>query len=170
MFSNVIDFENKAEDEIIEFLYKIFKKDFIDNHTFLANKVYIDPKKDDIERSINKPKIYWHIVSKVNPRNKKREFDSNRGCRIHWIKPIILNNQNPKIKLFYHLEKTGKIRLYLWAYDFDFIVILQKLGSASSYLVTSFYIDRNYNKEIYEKRYRNYISKKDIGLRGCEWF
>jgi hypothetical protein len=170
MFSNLIDFEDKTEDEIIEFLYGIFKEHFINNNTFLADKIYIDPKIDDKERGMDKPKIYWHIISKVNQRSKKREFDSKRACRIHWIKPIILNNQNPKIKLFYHLEKNEKIRLYLWADNVDFIVILQKLGRASSYLVTSFYIDRDYNKNIYEKRYENYINKKDLNLKDCEWF
>jgi hypothetical protein len=49
-------------------------------------------------------------------------------------------------------------------------VILQKLGSRSSYLVTSFYIDEDYNKNIYIKRYEAYKNKKDIRLNGCEWF
>ncbi len=52
----------------------------------------------------------------------------------------------------------------------DFIVIIQKLGSKSSYLVTSFYIDKNYNKKIYQKRYENYLSNNDKKLVNCEWF
>jgi hypothetical protein len=72
--------------------------------------------------------------------------------------------------MFYYFESSGKIRLYLWAFEVDFIVILQKLGSSSSYLVTSFYIDKNYNKNIYTKRYEAYKNQKDINLKSCEWF
>ena len=168
MFSNLIDFENKAEDEIIEFLYKIFKNDFIDNHTFLANKVYIDPKKDDIERSINKPKIYWHIVSRKN--RGRRFLDRNRASRLHWIKLIILNYQNNSIKLFYYYEDNGYIRLYLWLHQENFAVILQKIGRDSSYVVTSFYIDNQRKRDIFEKKYQSYWNNIDNRLNNCEWF
>lgn len=51
-----------------------------------------------------------------------------------------------------------------------FVVILQKLGKSSTYLVTSFYIDQKYKRETYEKRFENYINKKDPNLQGVEWF
>ena len=62
------------------------------------------------------------------------------------------------------------VTLILWAYNYDFIVIVQKLGKKSSYLITSFYIDKKYNKNIYEKRYNDYINKKDEKLKNCKWF
>lgn len=169
MFSATIDFQSCCKsDEIIEFLYNIFQNDFIFNRCLLANKIYIDPHSH--RKKEGKEEIFWHIVTRKNQKTKKREFDRNRACRIKWIKPIILNHNHPKIKMFYYLESSGKIRLYLWAYEVDFIVILQKLGSTSSYLVTSFYIDKDYNKDIYSKRYEAYKKKKDARLNGCEWF
>lgn len=170
MFSEIIDFTNCcADDKKIDFLYAIFKDDFVNNDVHLNGTVYIDPKSHDKEDG--KEKVFCHIVTKVNPKTKKREFDENRASRIKWIKKIIENYFNHQIKLFYHYEEKQKvIRLYLWAYNKDFIVIIQKLGKKSSYLVTSFYIDKNYNRKIYDKRFETYINKSDDKLKGCEWF
>ena len=169
MFREVIDFGSCCQaDEIVDFLYAIFKNDFIDTSCHLANTIYIDPQSH--KKKDGKEEIFWHITTRDNKKNKKREFDEQRACRIKWIKPIILNHNHDKIKMFYHLESLGKVRLYLWAFEVDFLVILQKLGSSSSYLVTSFYIDKNYNKNIYTKRYEAYINRKDIKLRDYEWF
>lgn len=45
MFCEPIDFKSWSRiDEMIEFLYKIFKNDFIDTPCYLANTIYIDPR------------------------------------------------------------------------------------------------------------------------------
>lgn len=169
MFSEIVDVKNCCSDDALaDFLYKIFKTDFIDNSTYLANKIYIDPKSK--EKIDGKENIFWHVITRTNQRTKQREFDEERACRIKWIKKIIVNHGHSEIKLFYNYEKNRQVRLYLWAYNFDFIVIIQKLGKKSSYLVTSFYIDKNYNINIYNKRYEAYLHRKDMNLKDCEWF
>lgn len=170
MFSEIIDFENCCDEtKIIDFLYAIFESDFVIDKTFLAEKILIDPLSND--KSDDKEKIFWHVITKENSKSKKREFDIHRASRIKWIKRMLLNHSHSEIKLFYHYENKQKVvRLYLWAQNKDFVVIIQKLGKSSSHLVTSFYIEKNYNKSIYEKRYQNYIMKKDMNLKGCEWF
>lgn len=87
------------------------------------------------------------------------------------MKEILENHTHEKIKLFYHRESNKKrdIRLYLWAYKDDFVVILQKLGKSSSFLVTSFYIDHQGKRDDYQKRYEKY-QNGDETLKGCEWF
>lgn len=167
MFNEIIDFNSCCEDsEKINFLYEIFKSDFVDNSIYLNGTIYIDPKTHD--KSDEKENIFWHIITRKD--RGRRNFDAPRACRIKWIKPIIINYVSEKIKLFYYYEDTGKIRLYLWAYDNDFVVILQKLGSSSSYLVTSFYIDNRKKKEKFQKKYEDYTNKIDTRLNNCEWF
>ena len=83
MFSSVINLEDKNDNEIIELLYEIFKNDFIDNRTYLAEKIYIDPKKR--EKHNNKENIFWHIITRVHQKSKKREFDKERAIRIKWF-------------------------------------------------------------------------------------
>lgn len=167
MFNGIIDFQTCCqEDEIIEFLYKIFQNDFIDNSCYLANKIYINPQSD--KKRDDKEDVFWHVVTRKE--RGSRKLDKHRASRIRWIKPIILHHNNHKIKMFYYFEDTKKIRLYLWAFQVDFVVILQKLGASSSYLVTSFYIDNQKKRDVFERKFSDYQEKKDIRLSGCEWF
>jgi len=167
MFSQIIDFNSCCKEENkINFLYDIFKNDFIENRCFLADKIYIDPKSH--EKMDNKEEIFWHIITKKQ--RGRRVFDFARASRIKWVKPIIENYFDLEIKIFYYFEDNRKIRLYLWAYNHDFVVILQKLGKSSSYLVTSFYIDNQKKRDKFQKKYEDYINKTDPKLYGCEWF
>lgn len=166
--------------EIIDVLYEIFCRDFIESDTYLAGCIYIDPrchKKDD-----GKEIDFWHLTSReVKEKvweNRKpvwrvtgRYPDFDRASRLEWVKQILTNHCHESIKMFYHRETNPKkdIRLYLWAYEEDFVVILQKLGRSRSFLVTSFYLDHEGKKRDYEARYRNYLSE-DPDLFQCEWF
>jgi hypothetical protein len=167
MFDETIDFESCCdENQKIEYLYEIFKNDFINNSVYLNDTIYIDPKTHD--KQDEKENIFWHIITRKD--RGKRRFDTPRACRIRWIKPIILNFLDDKIKLFYYYEDNRKIRLYLWAFEYDFVVILQKLGNTSSYLVTSFYIDNQRKRDIFQKKFEDYNNKADVRLKDCEWF
>lgn len=167
MFSETIDFKSCCQtDEIVEFLYMIFKSDFIDTPCHVANTIYIDPQSH--KKKEGKEEIFWHVITRKERGNRK--LDKYRASRIRWIKPIILNYNYHKIKMFYYLESSGKLRLYLWAFEVDFVVILQKLGASSSYLVTSFYIDNQKKRNVFERKYNEYKAKKDLRLSNCEWF
>lgn len=167
MFNEIINFNSCCEEnDKIDFLYDIFKNDFIDNDVNLNGTIYIDPKSHDKQNG--KENIFWHIVTRKD--RGDRIFDIPRACRIKWIKQIILNYTSTKIKMFYFYENDRKIRLYLWAFECDFVVILQKLGHSSSYLVTSFYIDNERKKNIFQRKYNNYTNEVDDRLYDCEWF
>ena len=167
MFREIIDFNTCCKkEEQVDFLYQIFKSDFIDNRCYIAKKIYIDPQSN--KNKENKEEIFWHIVTRKN--RSKREIDPPRAKRIQWVKQIILLYNHQEIKMFYYVEDNGKIRLYLWAFRYDFVVILQKLGNSSSYLVTSFYIDNQKKRDRFEKKYNDYLNKVDIRLNNCEWF
>lgn len=180
MLDEILDLDVVEATKLFDYLYQIFHRDFVANKTYLANTIYINPKSNDLED--NKEKVFWHLTSRGHKeeywegRVKKfrsigRYPDFRRAERIHWIKAILENHDNDKIKLFYHRETNKKrdIRLYLWAYEEDFVVILQKLGKSSSFLVTSFYIDHQGKRKDYQNRYDNY-KNGDEDLEGCEWF
>ena len=100
-----------------------------------------------------------------------RYTDFDRASRLEWVKQILTNHTDDSVKAFYHRENNKKknIRLYLWAHEEDFVVILQKLGRSTSFLVTSFYITHTGKRRDYQQRYENYINTDD-DLEGCEWF
>ncbi|HHF4137833.1 TPA: RlfB protein [Haemophilus influenzae] len=180
MLDEILDLNKIESKNLFDYLYSIFYSDFVENKTYLAEKIYIDPKSHDLEG--NKEKVFWHLTSRENKeayweqgvkrfRSLGRYLDFRRAERIHWVKEILENHSHEKIKLFYHRESNKKrdIRLYLWAYKDDFVVILQKLGKFSSFLVTSFYTDHQGKRDDYQKRYEKYRNG-DETLKGCEWF
>jgi hypothetical protein len=180
MLSEPIQLNKIAATEIIEFLYGIFHRDFVANKTYLANTVYINPRSHRKDKG--KELDFWHLTSREQTEvvweNKRRITkvigrypDFARASRLEWVKQILTQHDHPSIKVFYHREtnKNRDIRLYLWAYEHDFVVILQKLGKSDSFLVTSFYVDHDGKKMDYQARYLNYRNG-DKDLQNCEWF
>lgn len=180
MLPPVLDLSAHSEPDVFDVLYPYFCRDFIDQDTKIDGTIYVDPKCQGV--SNGKENIFWHITTREQKKKvvrdkrlveiKTRPFDPDRACRIRWIRPMLQNHGHVDIKLFYRKETRGKkpIRLYFWAHRHDFVVIVQKLGKSTSYLVTSFYITENYKRASYQKWYDNYRKGTDPALKGGEWF
>lgn len=180
MFEEILDLEPLERHELFDVLYKYFHRDFVASKTLLNNAIHIDPQSDRKEGG--KEASFWHLTTrkktqtiKVDNRyiiTEERLPDYRRAERIEWIKEIIANHSHKEVKLFYHIESNTKkdLRLYLWAHRYDFVVILQKLGKSSSFLVTSFYIDHEKKKKDYEQRFQRYQNRTSDELADCEWF
>ncbi|EGA72390.1 putative RlfB protein, possibly associated with lytic replication [Vibrio sinaloensis DSM 21326] len=180
MLNEPIDLTRIDATRIIDSLYDIFDRDFVSNPTYLANTIYVDPQSERKEQG--KELSFWHLTTRkdstvewVNGRKVvtegERYPDFQRASRLEWIKQILTNHDDECIKMFFYKEKAGKkpIRLYLWAEVYDFVVILQKLGNSSSFLVTSFYIDHDRKRRDFQKRYDAYIDNS-TGLANYRWF
>ena len=181
MLEKVIDLAEIEVADQTEYLYsEFFYPDFVGGNTYLNDNIYIDPV--SFEQEDGYEKTFWHLttrdteyVRKVGKRHikvKERLIDYGRAERLDWVKKIIENAHADSIKAFYHIESDGKkdLRLYLWLYEQDFVVILQKLGKSSTFLVTSFYINVDKKRKIYQRRYDAYVSGSVPELQGCEWF
>jgi hypothetical protein len=165
---------------IIDVLYEVFHRDFVANRTYLADQIYINPRSH--KKNEGKEMDFWHLTTKDEKEQVweggKRIWkvigrfpDFDRASRLEWVKQILTNHTHSSIRSFYHQESNSKrdIRLYLWAYDEDFVVILQKLGKSSAFLVTSFYVTHDGKRKDFERRYNRYC-KGSSKLGGCEWF
>lgn len=180
MLSEPIDLSRIDATQIIDVLYGLFHRDFVAERTYLANSIYIDPRSN--RKDEGKELDFWHLTTRENKelvwengqrvrRSNGRYPDFPRASRIEWVKQILTNHDHECIKFFYHRETTGNrsIRLYLWAHEEDFVVILQKLGRSDSFLVTSFFVDHSGKRKDFEARFQNYL-QGDPNLQGCEWF
>lgn len=176
MLSSPLNLNSICATQYVNHFYSFFKRDFIDSDTYLE-QIYINPRKDDLDEG--KQKVFWHLTTRTDSvwewRGKQRVKvqerypDLKRAIRICWIKEIIENHNHSDIKCFYSKHHTGKIRLYLWAYNHDFLVILQKLGKTESILVTSFYITHEGKRDELDDLYQNYENGSKE-LVNCEWF
>jgi len=180
MLSEPLDLGKIEASQIIDELYRIFHRDFIVNKTYLAEAIYIDPRSH--RKDEGKELDFWHLTTreekeKVWVNNRPvwqligRYPDFDRAKRLEWVKQILTNHTHPSIRSFYHQESNGKrdIRLYLWAYDEDFVVILQKLGKSAAFLVTSFYVTHDGKRKDFERRYNSYCNGS-AKLGSYEWF
>lgn len=180
MLSAPLDLGRIDAVKLFDYLYSFFHRDFVATPVRLNGQIHIDPQSYKMDEG--KENSFWHLTSRkqswpIKEGNRtiikeERLPDFRRAERIEWVRQIITNHANAAIRCFYHRESNKKreIRLYLWAYADDFVVIMQKLGRSSAFLVTSFYIDHQGKRDDYERRHRRYNSGQAQELRGCEWF
>lgn len=170
----------------IEELFSIFKRDFIDNETYLTKEeqsYLINVKKEHCcpcpFDNTPKPERFWHIITKdeynprarnnpcLNNKEKNRKYDEARAKRIHWIKIIIDNWQSDEdIKHFYQ-RRGNKKNLIIWHTKRDFLIIIRKESNGSDrFLISSYLIFRSEIRR-YEKQLKEYKENAPIG---DEWF
>lgn len=151
-------------------LYDIFCQDIKDyDLRYCECKVWIFPEKED-----GKELLFWHLTSrKVNqtkiPRRKKKftkkqpvheldRFPDMRRCeRLSWIKALIEHPLEPEILTWDYEEGNLTIKTYIWLKNLDFVVIMKKYHNGSRRLITSFYIDKEYKRMDFERKYINRI-------------
>jgi len=171
----------------IKELFIIFKRDFIDNETYLFKEeqcYLVNVKKENCcpcpFEDTPKPERFWHIITTKEERNrrarnnpclngkeKNRKYNEARAKRIHWIKIIIDNWQNDEdIKHFYQ-RRGNKKNLLIWYTKENFLIIIRKESNSSDrFLVSSYLIHRDKIRG-YEQQLKEYEENVPTG---DEWF
>jgi hypothetical protein len=139
-------------------LLTVFLNDFIYNPfeiDGLKIKVILNPSKvRDFE---NYPETFVHLITRKNSVNR-RVFDPHRANKLHWVKHILLNKSDDDIYYFEYEEGNGSMRDYYWYKNGNFLVIMEKIRP-DYLIITSFNIDDNSQRNMYERRYNNYKKK-----------
>jgi len=147
----------EPDTEIIDQLYDIFKTDFIDNpFTVNGKRVKIILQRSNMPGFRQYPETFVHIVTRKSHLSGKRSFEPERANRIHWIKNILLQVNDTRIKFFKHKDEEGVLKDHYWYEDYNFIVVLKPL-SADTLIITSFCVDA-LEKQAYKRKlveYRN---------------
>ncbi len=154
-----------------EMLYRIFCRDIRDGSLKYANHdVWIFREMED-----GKEKIFWHLTSRDKkperiPRRKKKFFPADleyaeherlpdlRRCeRLPWIKPLIEHPTEPEVLAWDYEEGYKTIKTYIWIRNYDFVVIMKKFPDGKRRLITSFYIDSEYKRDDFKRKYSNRV-------------
>lgn len=151
-------------------LYGIFRRDFVDSRPrYRGREVWHFPEKED-----GKEVLFWHLTSRGGkpgtvPR-RKRKFaaaiaqqtqrypDTRRSERLTWVRPLIENPDEAEVLAWDYLEGNGGIRTYIWLKHFDFVVIMKKYPDGKRRLITSFFVDKDYNRKDLERKCANSIA------------
>lgn len=157
-FFDDLGFDPEKEEVKIRELYKCFCNDFIIN-PLKVNSITVAIK-PIFSKHVGQP-VYFqefkhdfvHIITRQGNINKRRVFEPLRANRIHWIKPILLNCNDPSIKKYKFNESNGTIREYFWFEEKDFVVVLEKI-LPDYWLVTAHIVDdkRKHQKRLWDYR------------------
>jgi len=143
-------------EEIIERLYEVFRRDFIENRArHLGWDVrYIG---SIYEFSQSKVEGFWHVITREDATRSNRLIDYRRAERLSWAKPLMENPYRKGIKFFFYDEGIPRkgIRHYIWFEKGNYVVVLRKRRD-DYFWITAFYVD-DWKREDLQKRFENRI-------------
>jgi hypothetical protein len=97
---------------------------------------------------------FEHIITRESKYKGKRDFDRERANKVHWIRPIIENVNDSRIKYFERVNDQGYNQLFYWYELKGFIVIIREI-KPDMMLITSFSIDSQ-EKSKFKNWYNEY--------------
>jgi len=143
-------------EEIIERLYAVFRKDFIENR---AKHLGRDVAFNGVINEFNQGKVegFWHVITRDNSNKTNRLIDYRRAERLPWSKPLMENPHHKEIKFFFYDEGVSRkgIRHYIWFENGTYLVILKR-RKYDYYWITSFHVD-DWRRKYFQKKFENRI-------------
>jgi hypothetical protein len=147
----------------------IYNRDIEDNPNFSFRKKQIYPIKSDGRIDMDRQFIHLtceEIIEEDEKGNKypKRVFDKDRSMRLHWILHHIEQCLPDKIEIFSVEERDVKarkdvIRTYIYDKDEKYIIVLEPHRTGTSYyLLSAFYLNRDYGINGIKKKLKKKLS------------
>ena len=120
-------------------------------------------------------KIFWHLTTREVkptpiPRRKRRFYpkdqthtkaerypDLRRCERLPWVRALIEKTGESEVLAWDYEEWNLTIKTYIWLKDYNFVVIMKKYPDNKRRLITSFYVDKSYKRNDFERKYANRI-------------
>jgi len=143
-------------EEIIERLYQIFRKDFMEDRAkHLERNVTFNGVINEFSQG--KVEGFWHVITRDDATKSNRLIDNPRAERLPWAKPLMEKPHRDKIKFFVFNEGNTRkgIRHYIWFEEGHYVVILKK-RKYDYYWITAFYVEDYYEKYL-ERKLKNRI-------------
>lgn len=160
---------NPWTDQTYDNLYNIFCTTIRDRDLrFSGYRVWTFPDMED-----GREKIFWHLTTREQRKkqipHRKRKFyrdepqpndedrlpDPPRCERLPWVHVLIENSDDPALLSWDYEEGDGTIKTYVWFRDRDFVVIMKQYPDHTRRLITSFYVDKEYKRKDFERKYAN---------------
>lgn len=92
----------------------------------------------------------------------KRVFDMDRSQRLHWINHHVTEKTPCNIDVFTVEEKDSKKRKVRKTYIYDhiekYVIILEQQRSNAFYLLTAYYLNKEYGQKALEKKMNKKLS------------
>lgn len=140
-------------EQLIENLYQIYKCDFIVNPPTFRNCCVQRKRYPETE---GKDTTFWHIISEGQ--EPSRTLSKKRCAHLTWVKPIIINEKQPAVKVW-PTVRHGETRFNLLLDEKDFLVVLAK--RKGYYIIWTAYPLYKHHKRKLLKEYEQYKKTED---------
>ena len=153
IYNQVLELLYRTDYENIASIKNVFYRDFNVDRPLVFNAKTIQPTPADGEDKIER--LFNHLTRKeLDSKTKKREFDSERAIRIHWIKHHFLNCAALDHIISFIVEDEK--RVYILDKREKYVIILEPLRQINAYYLLTAYklLPSNYQKIMkkFEKR------------------
>lgn len=141
--------------EQITEMYEVFLNDIVRNPIMIKG-IPLSSNRNKSNHPIcrGKSQGFEHAITRENKHSGKRHFDKERANKIHWIKPVIENVTNSRIKYYEQVNDKGKNQLFYWFKEKKFIVIVREINP-DLMLITSYSVDAG-NEYQFKKGYEEF--------------
>lgn len=151
---------------ILDCLYNVYSRDFlIDQLKLNSVSIVVDRTLEDFAGD-KYERGFLHLITRIDHAVNQRLFDPRRAELLPWCNPIIKNAADGSVKCWLYKEGDGKVQIYLWLEEFDYVIILRKQYRKKGdekidvlLLVTAYYVDSNYTKGKLETKFNKRIDK-----------
>lgn len=152
VYNQLLELIYPSQAQNIQSLQRVFNRDFVELLQLKLRGTVILPTTAEGENSMDR--LFRHLTTRiVDEATKKREFESERSIRVHWIRFHIEEKAPAKILLF---KVEDENRVYVLDKTERYIIIFEPLRKIDAYfLLTAYHLkNSNYRKLIkkYEKR------------------
>jgi len=135
-------------------MYGIFLNDIV-KRPIVINGVPLSYNRNISKHPICRGKLqaFEHIITRESKYKGIRDFDCERANKVHWIRPIIENVSDSRIKYFERINEGRFNQQFYWYEAKGFIVIIREI-KPDLMLITSFSVD------IHEKtKFKNWYNE-----------
>ena len=139
-------------------MYGHYLKDIV-NNPLVINGITLTFNKNASRHPVCKGKhqCFEHIITRESKYSGKRNFDRERANKIHWIRPILENVNDPRIKYFEAINDDNENQQFYWYEEMNFVIILREI-MPNLLLITSFSVDKE-ERYGFKKKYEEYKNK-----------
>ncbi len=130
----------------------VFNRDFQSILYLRFKQVVVKPTLADGENTMDR--LFRHLTTViVDEKTRKREFETERSIRLHWIKYHLEEKKHTNVIVF---SVADEKRIYVLDKDERYIIVFEPLRDRTGlFLLTAYYLEASRYKSImkkYEKR------------------
>lgn len=161
LFSNEV-LSSINHDDLIAELLEVYHNDFLNKKIEVNGRsLKVNHNPSQLTGYKGLPESFVHIITRELKSQADRFLDQCRANRIHWIKPILLNQKHKDVIYFKVMDNRGICREYFWLIHKAFMVVLKPI-SKELQIVTAFCVDNDERLKYFEQ-----FKKYEAGESGC---